>query len=50
MAHFKGIIVASCTPFTDDGEQVDETAYKKHIDAMLEAGCHNFLACAGTDW
>jgi len=44
----KGICAAVCTPFTEDGEKVDETALKKHIDSMLEAGIHIILVCGGT--
>jgi 4-hydroxy-tetrahydrodipicolinate synthase len=40
--------VALCTPFTDDGEKVDETALKQHIDSMLETGVHIILVCGGT--
>jgi 4-hydroxy-tetrahydrodipicolinate synthase len=44
----KGICCALCTPFTEDGEKVDETALKDHIDSMLEAGVHIILVCGGT--
>ena len=44
----KGICAALCTPFTDDGEKVDEAAMKDHIDSMLEAGIHIILVCGGT--
>jgi 4-hydroxy-tetrahydrodipicolinate synthase len=48
MKDLKGICVALCTPFTDDGEKVDETALRKHMDSMLEAGSHIILVCGGT--
>jgi len=48
MKELKGICVALCTPFTEDGEKVDETALKNHIDSMLEAGIHIILVCGGT--
>jgi len=48
MKDLKGICVALNTPFTDDGENVDETALKNHIDSMLEAGVHIILVCGGT--
>ena len=35
MKDLKGICCALCTPFTDDGESVDEPALKAHIDSML---------------
>jgi len=48
MKELKGICAALCTPFTEDGEKVDETALKNHIDSMLEAGIHIILVCGGT--
>jgi 4-hydroxy-tetrahydrodipicolinate synthase len=48
MKDLKGICVALSTPFTEDGEKVDEKALKKHIDSMLEAGVHIVLVCGGT--
>ncbi len=48
MKELKGICCALCTPFTEDGEAVDETALRKHIDSMIEAGVHIILVCGGT--
>lgn len=48
MKHLKGICCALCTPFTENGERVDETGLKKHVDSMLEAGMHILLVCGGT--
>lgn len=48
MKELKGICAALCTPFTEDGEKVDEAALKDHIDSMLEAGIHIILVCGGT--
>lgn len=48
MKELKGICTAICTPFTDDGEKVDETALRNHIDSMLDAGMHIILVCGGT--
>jgi 4-hydroxy-tetrahydrodipicolinate synthase len=48
MKDLKGICVALHTPFTDDGNSVDEDGLKRHIDSMLEAGVHNILVCGGT--
>jgi len=48
MKELKGICAALCTPFTEDGEKVDETALKDHIDSMLDAGIHIILVCGGT--
>jgi len=48
MKELKGICVALCTPFSEDGEKVDDTALKNQIDSMLEAGVHNILVCGGT--
>ena len=48
MKQLKGICAALCTPFTDDGERIDETALRNHIDSMLEAGVHSILINGGT--
>ena len=48
MKELKGICCALCTPFTGNGEEVDETALKNHIDSMIEAGIHIILVCGGT--
>lgn len=48
MKELKGICAASCTPFTEGGEKVDETALKKHLDYLIEAGTHIILVCGGT--
>ena len=48
MKELKGICSALCTPFTEDGEKVDETGLRNHIDSMIEAGVHIILVCAGT--
>jgi 4-hydroxy-tetrahydrodipicolinate synthase len=42
----EGIIVASLTPFHEDGS-VDHKALKAHVDFMIEGGVHGFF-CAGT--
>lgn len=48
MKDLKGMCVALCTPFTESGEELDETALKSHIDSMLEAGVQIILVCGGT--
>lgn len=48
MKELKGICCALCTPFTEDGESVDESVLRAHIDSMLEAGVHIILVCGGT--
>jgi 4-hydroxy-tetrahydrodipicolinate synthase len=48
MKELKGICCALCTPFSGDGESVDETALRNHIDSMIEAGIHIILVCGGT--
>jgi 4-hydroxy-tetrahydrodipicolinate synthase len=48
MIELRGICVALCTPLTEDGEKIDETALKNHIDSMIEAGVHHILVNAGT--
>lgn len=48
MKDLKGICVALHTPFTEDGNSVDENGLKRHIDSMLDAGIHIILVCGGT--
>ncbi len=48
MKELKGICCALCTPFSEDGERVDEAALKRHVDSMIEAGIHIILVCGGT--
>ncbi len=43
-----GVLAALCTPFDESGENVDESAMFGHIDAMIEAGVHGIVLCAGT--
>jgi len=48
MKELKGICAASCTPFKEDGEKLDESALKEHIDYLIDAGVHIILVCGGT--
>ncbi len=48
MKELKGICGASCTPFKESGEKVDEEALKVHLDYLIEAGIHIVLVCGGT--
>jgi 4-hydroxy-tetrahydrodipicolinate synthase len=48
MEKLHGICAAMCTPFSEDGERVDEAAFRKQIDILLEAGSHIILVCGGT--
>ena len=48
MKKLRGICAALCTPFTDDGERIDESALRNHIDSMLDAGVHGILINGGT--
>ena len=48
MKELEGICAALCTPFTDDGERIDESALRNHIDSMLDAGVHSILINGGT--
>lgn len=46
LSRVKGIIVASVTPFHEDGS-LDNEALKSHVDFMIKGGVHGFF-CAGT--
>jgi 4-hydroxy-tetrahydrodipicolinate synthase len=48
MKDFKGICVPLCTPFSRDGESLDDGALRSHIDWMIESGVQIILACGGT--
>jgi 4-hydroxy-tetrahydrodipicolinate synthase len=48
MKGLKGICAASCTPFKEGGEEVDEDALKAHLDYLIEAGVYIILVCGGT--
>lgn len=48
MTELHGVIVALCTPFDETGERLDEAGLLAHLDAMLEAGVHGIVLCAGT--
>ena len=48
MSELKGVCVPICTPFTEGGANVDETALRDHIDSMLEAGVHIICVNGGT--
>ncbi len=48
MADLHGVIAALSTPFDETGEALDEGALRTHLDAMLEAGVHGIVLCAGT--
>lgn len=48
MTSLSGVIAALCTPFDETGEALSEADLLTHIDAMIEAGVHGIVLCAGT--
>ena len=44
----KGIMVALITPFTPDQKSIDESAYKTHIDRLIDAGVHGLVPGGST--
>jgi len=48
MTELHGVIAALSTPFDETGEALDEAGLRRHLDAMLEAGVHGIVLCAGT--
>ena len=48
MTELKGVVAALATPFDETGEVLDEAGLRRHLDAMLEAGVHGLVLCAGT--
>ena len=48
MKELSGICVPVCTTFDSTGNNLDEAAFLRHIDAMIEAGVHIIMVCGGT--
>ena len=48
MGDLKGVCIPVCTPFTEDGSAVDEAAFLRHLDSMLEAGVPIIAVNGGT--
>ncbi|MDH3452613.1 MAG: dihydrodipicolinate synthase family protein [Gammaproteobacteria bacterium] len=48
MADLRGVCTPVCTIFSEDGSVVDDTALRKHLDTLLEAGVPIIAACGGT--
>jgi len=48
MKELSGVCVPVCTTFDNTGNGLDEIAFLKHIDAMIEAGVHVIMVCGGT--
>lgn len=44
----KGVLSAIVTPFTSDGENIDEKALRKVIDQNIADGVHGFVPAGGT--
>jgi 4-hydroxy-tetrahydrodipicolinate synthase len=44
----KGICTPVCTPFTGPNQDLDDKAFIRHIDWMLESGIHIICVCGGT--
>ena len=48
MVELRGVCTPICTIFSEDGSVVDDTALRKHLDTLLEAGVPVITACGGT--
>ncbi len=44
----KGVCTPVCTVFGADGRAIDDTAQRRHLDTLLEAGVPIVAACGGT--
>lgn len=44
----KGVCTPICTPFKDSGKALDEAAFEKHLDWLIENGIHIIAVCGGT--
>jgi 4-hydroxy-tetrahydrodipicolinate synthase len=45
MKELSGICVPICTTFDNTGNNLDETAFLKQIDAIIEAVVHVIMVC-----
>ncbi len=43
-----GVCTPICTVFTENGSIIDESAMRKHVDTLVEAGVHIICVCGGT--
>lgn len=48
MTTLHGVCTPICTVFNDDGSKIDDTAQRKHVDTLVEAGVHIVCVCGGT--
>lgn len=48
MSDLRGICTPTCTVFTDDGGQIDDAKFKRHLDSLIEAGVHIITPGGGT--
>jgi 4-hydroxy-tetrahydrodipicolinate synthase len=48
MTELRGVCTPVCTIFSEDGSVVDDTALRKHLDTLIEAGVPIVTACGGT--
>ena len=48
MSAFHGIYSPICTPFSPDGERIDEDTIRRLIDFQLKNGVHGIIPCGGT--
>ena len=48
MPAFKGILCAMSTPFTSDGERLDEQAMRRLIDWLISEGVHGIIPLGST--
>lgn len=45
---FKGVFVATVTPFNSTASDVDFTAYQEHLKILSDCGVHGFVPCGTT--
>jgi 4-hydroxy-tetrahydrodipicolinate synthase len=48
MTEFRGVYSPICTPFSADGERIDEKALRALIDFEIDNGIHGIIPCGGT--
>lgn len=48
MSKIEGVCVPICTPFKDNGAEIDYAAFQKNIDSLIENGIHTIAVSGGT--
>src|SRR6476620_3796824 len=48
VSELHGVLVPIVTPFTADGERIDETEMRSIVDRLIDEGVHGLIPCGST--